>query len=177
VGIRWYDAEPLVLEREQAAMAEHAPEMAWIDEGAGRWEGFAPEWPFARERPEPGLTRLLDGEQLHLRVEYLQAFPAVAPVLRPLGPIPPRERRLQHDWHVNGDGSLCMLAADILWRPDDTAADLVIKASGWLIEYRLKERGLIEAMSETGLYDDAGSGGTTNSNSWSAPAQRRRRPT
>lgn len=155
MGIRWYEAEPLVFERERAAMAVHAPEMAWLDEGAGRWEGFAPEWPVARDRPDPGLTRLLGAERLHLRVEYVQAHPAVAPIVIPLSPIPPRERRLRHDWHVNGDGTLCLLAADILWRPDDTAVDLVIKASGWLIEYRLKERDLIEAMSDTGLYDDA----------------------
>jgi hypothetical protein len=69
--------------------------------------------------------------------------------------MPPRERRLRHDWHINGDGTLCLLAADSLWRPDDTAADLLLKASGWIIEYRLKERGLIESMSDTGLYDDA----------------------
>ncbi|MEJ7791979.1 MAG: hypothetical protein WKF65_08420 [Gaiellaceae bacterium] len=156
MGIRWYEAEPAVFERERAAMAEHAPEMVWVDEGAGGWEGLAPEWPFPRNRPDPGLTRLLGGARLHLRVEYVQAHPAVAPVVVPVSPIPSRERRLRHDWHVNGDGTLCLLAADILWRTDDTAADLVLKASGWIIEYRLKERGLIESMSETGLYDDAG---------------------
>jgi hypothetical protein len=144
-----------VLERERVAMAEHAPEMEWVEEGAGRWEGHAPEWPFPRDRPDPGLTRLLAGARLQLRVEYVQAHPAVAPVLVPLSPIPPRERRLRHDWHINGDGTLCLLAADILWRPDDTAADLVLKASGWIIEYRLKERGRIKSMSDTGLYDDA----------------------
>jgi hypothetical protein len=155
VWISWYEAEPAVLERERAAMAEHAPEMEWIEEGAGRWEGYAPEWPFPRDRPEPGLERLLGGARLQLRVEYVQAHPAVPPILTPLSPIPSRERRLRHDWHINGDGTLCLLAADILWRPDDTAADLVLKASGWIIEYRLKERGRIESMSETGLYDDA----------------------
>jgi len=154
LGIRWYEAEPRVLVRELAAMTDLAPEMAWIAEGAGKWKGRAPQWPFPRPRPEPGLTRLLGDEQLRLKVSYHEAFPAVAPILLPLAPVPPRERRLRHDWHVNGDGTLCMLAADVLWRPDDTAADLVIKASGWFIEYRLKERGLVAAMSETGLYDD-----------------------
>jgi hypothetical protein len=144
-----------VLERERAAMAAVAPELAWIPDGAGRWEGFAPQWPFPRDRPEPGLTNLLVDEHLLLRVDYFQAHPALAPVVWPRGPVPPRDRRLQHAWHVNGNGTLCLLAADSLWRPDDTAADLVIKASGWLIEYRLKERAVIVAMSETGLYDDS----------------------
>jgi hypothetical protein len=135
-------------------MAAHAPDMEWIQQGAGRWEGLAPEWPFSRERPDPGLNRLLGGAPLRLCVEYRQAHPAVSPILIPLDPIPPRERRLRHDWHINGDGTLCLLAADVLWRPDDTAAELVLKASGWVLEYRLKELGLLEAMSSTGLYDD-----------------------
>jgi hypothetical protein len=42
------------------------------------------------------------------------------------------------------------------WSPDETAADLVRKASGWFIEYLLADAGAIERMTERGvLVDDA----------------------
>ena len=37
---------------------------------------------------------------------------------------------------------------------DESGYDLVVKASGWFIEYRLMERGLIERMTESGIYSD-----------------------
>jgi hypothetical protein len=41
------------------------------------------------------------------------------------------------------------------WRPgDDTAADLVRKASGWFIEYLLMEDEKIEAMTIHGIFED-----------------------
>jgi hypothetical protein len=154
MGISWFEAEPHVLEREREAMAAIAPRMHWIDgTGAGGWEGHAPSWPILRPRPA-GLDNLLGGQRLDLRVEYLQAHPMVAPVLTPLDPVPARDRRLRHEWHLNGDGTLCLLEGAVYWSGTDSAAELVIKASGWFIEYLLKERGLIEQMSSTGLYDD-----------------------
>jgi hypothetical protein len=135
-------------------MASEAPDMHWLEIGSvGGWKGLAPEWPIPRPRPG-GLDSLLLGRRLELSVEYLQAHPAVAPTLNPLNPIPPRERRFAHAWHLNGDGTLCLLSRASDWRLSDTAADLVVKASGWFIEYLLKERGLISAISDTGLYDD-----------------------
>jgi len=154
--ISWYEAQPWVLERERHAMAEIAPDMAWVNIGTvGGWEGMVPTWPFERAAPEPGLSRLLDGSRLTVRIEYRQAHPAVAPMVYPRAPVPPREHRLNHSWHLNGDGTLCLLGSTAHWRPSDTAAEVVIKASGWYIEYLLKRRGLIPAMSENGLYVDS----------------------
>jgi hypothetical protein len=78
----------------------------------------------------------------------------VEPKLFPLDPDPPRDRRIVHSWHLNGDGSLCLLQTADAWTGRETAADLVAKASGWFIEYLLRERGAIEAMTERGIHSD-----------------------
>lgn len=150
----WLDAEPerVVLERE--AMAGLAPEMAWLDdEPAGGWVGLAPKWPFGRPEPS-GLDNLLGGRQLKLRVEYSQAYPMVEPTLIPLDPVPPIHRRVLHSWHVKGDGSLCLLQTAAEWTGRDTAADLVVKASGWFIEYLLFDADAVTTMTENGLFAD-----------------------
>lgn len=150
----WIEAEPERLAKERELMAELAPEMVWIDDApAGGWEGLAPAWPF--ERPEPDrLAQLLDGRRLRIRIRYLQAFPSVEPKLEPVDPEPPIERRVLHSWHLNGDGTICLLRTADLWTGRETAADLVVKASGWFIEYLLMERGAIERMTENGINDD-----------------------
>jgi hypothetical protein len=128
--------------------------MEWLDdEAAGGWDGPAPAWPFARAAPA-GLDELLDGRRLRVRVLYLQAFPSVEPRLEPIDPEPPIVRRILHEWHLNGDGTLCLLRTADLWTGRETAADLVVKASGWFIEYLLMERGVIEEMTENGINDD-----------------------
>lgn len=149
----WLQAEPERVAEEHEAMGAFAPEMTWLDTPAGGWEGRAPVWPF--ERPQPsGLTRFLEGRQLRLRVEYGQAFPSVEPRLVPLDPDPPLERRVLESWHLMGDGSLCLLRSADLWTGRETAADLVVKASGWFIEYLLMEREAIEHMTVDGIYGD-----------------------
>lgn len=154
-GIRWFEAEPEVLEREMAAMAAVAPDMNWDEtRQAGVWCGYSPEWPARRPRPD-GLGALLNGKRLRLEVAYRQSHPAVPPILNPLDPMPAPDQRLAHIWHVNGDGTLCLLAAPWLWRSSEVAADLVLKAAGWFIEYRLMEEGLIDAMSDDGILVDA----------------------
>jgi hypothetical protein len=157
--IRWFDAEPERLKREQKAMAACALDLQWIDRAkylpAGGWEGDAPIWPFERDSPEPGLSRLLDGRRLPVRVEYLESFPAVEPKLWPLlDPPPDPAYRTQHTWHVNGDGSLCLLQTADVWTGRETAADLVVKASGWYIEYLLMEAKAIEQMTLAGINSD-----------------------
>jgi len=158
--VRWFEAEPEVLVREREAMATAAPDLEWRDELHWRWrtlcgwEGLAPTW--AGERPKPdGLDELLAGRRLKLRVMYREAFPMVPPVLDPIDPVPPMDRRTLHPWHVSGDGSLCMVQTAQDWRPgEDTAADLVRKASGWFIEYLLMENEKIEAMTLRGIFED-----------------------
>ncbi len=155
--ISWVDAESGRVEREREAMAAVAPELRWRhglrqghrDDLFG-WEGEVPAW--AGDRPKPaGVDELLGGDRLRLQVIYGEAFPMVAPVLTPVDPEIPLERRTQHDWHVNGDGSLCLLQTAGDWQPEATAAELVAKGSGWFVEYKLMLAGRIERMTLHGL--------------------------
>lgn len=141
-------------------MKRWAPDLQWREDLLWRqgrrargWVGRVPRWTADREEP-PGAADLLAGRQLELEVLYPEAFPAVPPVLFPRDPEVPLERRTLSTWHVNGDGSLCLMQASDDWHLDDTAADLVRKASGWFIEYLLLEAGEIEKMSERGIFTD-----------------------
>lgn len=133
-------------------MAAVAPDLAW-DEGAATWTGEVPHWPFVRPRPA-SLEAFLCGRRLFARVEYSQAFPMVAPRIVPLDPEPDPMVRTRHDWHVNGDGSLCLLQHASDWDGTGTAAELVVKAAGWFLEYLLMEASRIEHMSEAGIVND-----------------------
>ena len=156
--ISWFDAEPARVDSEKAEMQRWAPDMEWGTEltwpdgrrGAG-WEGFAPAWGADRFEPA-GIAKLLDGRRLRLRVICPEAFPMVAPDLYPIDPEVPIDRRTQHRWHVNGDGSLCMMQAADDWQPDNAAADLVRKAAGWFIEYVLVDAGDLDTMTTRGIY-------------------------
>jgi hypothetical protein len=79
----------------------------------------------------------------------------VPPYVYPLRPDVPIDRRTDHTWHVNGDGSLCLLQTADLWVPGSTAAPLIVKASCWFIEYLLMEQGLITEMTEHGIAENA----------------------
>lgn len=147
----WLEAEPTRATREREEMERVAPAMVW--QSGGGWDGLAPRWPFPRPEPRR-LDALLEGQQLHLGVQYSEGFPMVEPTLIPFEPDPPRERRVLEAWHLMGDGSLCLLETADLWTGRDTAADLVVKASGWFIEYRLIERGLIKKMTKNGIHSD-----------------------
>jgi hypothetical protein len=102
-----------------------------------------------------GVRALLGDARLKLQVLYPEAFPMVAPALLPLAPQVPITRRTLHTWHVNGDGTLCLMQRADDWQPTDTAADLVRKAAGWFIEYRLIETERRERMTESGIFADA----------------------
>lgn len=153
--VSWIEAEPLRLEAEVEAMNEKAPEMKWVDGGAGRWEGLAPIWPFDRDEPE-GLSNLLKGRRLELSVECLESHPMVAPRVFPLDPSPPRKRRILEKWHLNGDGTICLLFSSSNWSGREYAAELVLKSSGWFIEYLLVEAGDLRLMTQHGPGRDIG---------------------
>ena len=151
-AISWAQAEPRRFAAELANMATAAPAMQW-NEGRGCWEGTLPAWPFSRPAPE-GLYGFLDGRRFEVRVEYSPAFPMVAPRFVPVDPEPDLFVRSQHDWHVNGDGSLCLLQSASDWDGTGCAAQLVAKAAAWFLEYLLMERGLIDKMTEVGIVND-----------------------
>jgi hypothetical protein len=149
--VRWFDAEPARLAAEQAAMAVVAPELVWSDASpGGGWVGLAPVWPFPRPRP-PGLDGFLAGRRLRLGVGCSQAHPMAAPKLWPLDPEPGIAQRTVHDWHVNGDGSLCLLQTAAAWTGAEPAAELVVKAAGWFLEFLLMQAGVIKAMTTGGI--------------------------
>jgi len=149
----WWIDEPLLLRREQEAMATVAADLTWSDNGAGSWSGLVPAWPFERAEP-PGLGMLLAGRRLRAQVSYGHAFPMTAPSVWPIDPEPSIAQRTQHEWHVNGDGSLCLLEAPAAWTGREPATELIIKAAGWFIEYLLMSAGLITGMTSTGLAAD-----------------------
>lgn len=135
-------------------MAAQAPDMEWADDlPAKGWRGIAPEWPMPRPRPAK-LEKLLQGRRMQLEVRYSQGFPAQAPGLVPLDPAPDLSRRGREKWHLNGDGTLCLLRRISDWTGAATAADLVEKAGSWFIEYRAVEEGLLEEMSAVGMWGD-----------------------
>jgi hypothetical protein len=158
--ISWSESEPehLLAEREQVTAL--APELEWREglshrgrDGLVGFEGPLPAW-CAPRAEQPGLAELLGGARLSIRCIYTEATPMVPPVIIPIAPEIPPDRRNNHAWHLNGDGSLCLLRGAADWQPGETAAALLIKASCWFVEYRLKERGLIEAMNENGIATD-----------------------
>jgi hypothetical protein len=148
----WVEAEPTRTARERSTISAVAPELTWIDHSGG-WEGLAPIWPFDRPAPEE-LDAFLAGRRFRLRVEYLEGFPMAAPRIVPLDPDPDPRVRTQHDWHVNGDGTVCLLQSASDWTGRDTAAVLVVKAAGWFLEYLLMEAGLIDTMTANGIVRD-----------------------
>ena len=159
-AISWVVAEPEALKREKAEMERWAPALQWREDLIWRqgrraygWVGLAPEWAADRPKP-PGVEELIDGRALQLEVVYPEAFPAAPPELFPIEPSVPLDRRTLGRWHINGDGSLCLMQRADDWQIDDTAAALVRKASGWFIEYLLLEGGAIEKMTESGIFSD-----------------------
>ncbi len=148
----------LLVEREQVGTLAH--DLKWAQEltyggrgGLVGFEGPLPAWCAPRPEP-PGVAKLLAGRRLAVRCVYTQATPMIPPVIFPLDLDIPLERRTDHSWHLNGDGSLCLLRAAHDWHPGETAVQLLIKASCWFIEYLLKDRALIDAMSESGIATD-----------------------
>jgi hypothetical protein len=152
----WWQDEPHRRDREVAAMAEVAIDLRWLngdEEPSGGWEGPIPLWPF--ERPQPaGLDRLVDNERLIVRIVCGHAFPMVEPAIYPRNAELPNIAFGWTAWHVAPDGALCMLQESAVWDPRVPAAELIPKASGWYLEYHLLRRGLIDAMTESGIVND-----------------------
>lgn len=160
--IPWYEADSELAAIERERVLAVASQMEWrVDlEHGGRgdlsgWVGPLPDWTPERPRPS-GLDALLGDGPLIARVIYREAFPVVAPVVVPVSVDTPLEHRTDARWHVMGDGSLCLIQQAWAWSPMDSAADLIVKASGWYIEYQLMRREAIQSMTLNGIhYDDS----------------------
>ncbi|WP_203780151.1 hypothetical protein [Paractinoplanes rishiriensis] len=153
--INWWEAEPHRFAQDQEEVAARFPDLRWVAEGAGRWEGRLPMWPLDRPQP-PGLTELLGGSGMVVVIVYRQAYPMVAPRIYPVDPRPEPLECTQHRWHVLGDGSLCLFQSETAWNPNDSICDLIVKAAAWRIEYALVKAGAIDGMTLNGIVSDSG---------------------
>ncbi|WP_187270467.1 hypothetical protein [Microbacterium wangchenii] len=111
-------------------------------------------WPF--ERPEPDGLRVLVPEPGRVRIEYRQAFPAVPPTIVCERPSPDISLRSFEAFHVLPNGGLCLLRGADQWTLMSRTSDLLLKASGWVIEYALLRAGAVERMTVSGIVEDSG---------------------
>ena len=155
--VRWCEAHPERWRREIEVMSDVAPELAWRedleDTTGGGWVGTAPQWPFERPRP-PDLNAFLGGGAFRLEIRCSPAHPMAAPAFHPIDPVPDLFVRTYQAWHVMGDGSLCLMQSALDWTGRDLAAELVIKAAGWYLEFLLLRAERIEAMTVAGIATD-----------------------
>jgi len=149
----WWQCEPRRLARDQHEVSSWCPDLQWVAQGAGGWTGQLPRWPF--ERPEPdGLVALIGKVGMPVFVIYGHGYPMVPPSVFSLDPEPQVTEWTLHRWHVNGDGSLCLLQDDVMWEPRQSVVDLLLKAAGWRIEYALVKAGVVDGMSPNGIVTD-----------------------
>lgn len=155
--IPWWRAEPERWARDRDDITAHFPDLQWSEHrgravrDAGGWRGRLPLWPFDRE-PPVGIERI--GPGLQLEMIYHQAYPMAPPAVYPLDPADDLFARTDHRWHLNGDGSLCLLQTAAQWDPRTSVIELLLKAGGWRLEHALMTAGLINAMSESGIVSD-----------------------
>jgi hypothetical protein len=128
--INWWDAEPSRHTKDQQEVAARFPDLRWVPENPGRWEGRLPMWPLDRT-PPAGLSDLLGGEGMQVVILYRQAYPMVPPRIYPVDPRPEPLECTQQRWHVMGDGSLCLFQTETAWDPADSICDLLVKAAAW----------------------------------------------
>lgn len=148
----WWEDDPARLAQEMVDVHEVAPLLSWTAEGAGTFDGPLKLWPFSR--PAPGnISDLLD--PIVVRVEYGHAFPAAPPQVLPLVPQPMPTLRGFTQYHVLPSGRLCLLRDADQWYPWSKTSELLLKASGWAIEFSLLQAGVIAQMSASGIVNDS----------------------
>lgn len=148
--VTWRDRDSQRYRRDLSEVGETFPTLVWTDTAGGGWDGALPLWPFDRPAPD-SLADVTGPDGLRMELRYPQAYPMVAPAIRPLEPEPELREWTIHGWHVNGDGTLCLLRSTALWDPRSSVVDLLLKAAGWRIEYALMKAGAIEAMTANGI--------------------------
>lgn len=148
----WWVDDPARLELERKDLESVAPDLIWVPEGAGRFEGEIPLWPFVR--PEPVGLRGLVNTPGRVRIEYRQAFPAVPPIVICERPEPAIELRSFEAFHILPNGALCLLRDADQWTLNSPTSELLLKASGWVVEYALLQAGAVERMTPSGIVED-----------------------
>jgi hypothetical protein len=151
--VTWWQCEPRRLARDRREVTDWFRGLEWHADGAGRWAGCLPRWPFTRPEP-PGLARLVGVHGVRIEMLYGHAYPMAPPSIYPVDPIPEIIERTDHRWHVSGDGSLCLLQNDAAWTGRGSIVELLLKAAGWRVEYGLMKAGVIDAMTVHGIIDD-----------------------
>lgn len=167
--ILWSESDPRRLERDLRDVAAFDPALRYASPGTrldadfindpepaidhGGWYGVLPVWPFARAVPE-GLASLIGEAGLKFFMSYPAAYPMVPPTIYPISPEPEIMERTQATWHVLPIGGLCLLQSDGAWQPEASLVDLLLKASGWRIEYALMKANVIEQMAVSGIVSD-----------------------
>lgn len=149
----WWEVQPALLTHVLGDLKDAGFDLTWGPTGSGVLTGRLPRWPLGRPAPE-GLDDLLGGDGLAVEVVLGHAFPMVLPAVRPVEPEVPWDRWTQHRWHVNGNGTLCLLQSAQAWDPQTPLSDVLRKSAAWYVEYRLIESGVIDAMSTNGIVSD-----------------------
>lgn len=149
----WWKDQPARLQRDLDDIAAAGLDLEWEPVGSGLLTGQLPVWPLDRPAPA-GLGELLSGGGLTALVCFGHAYPMVCPSVTPLDPLPPIDRWTQRKWHINGNGTLCLLQSAQAWDPSTPLSDVLRKSVAWRIEYALLEAGVIETMSIRGIVDD-----------------------
>lgn len=149
--IHWDEAEPARLALDHDDLAAIAPDLRWNPEKRC-WTGRLPRWPF--DRPEPaGLVQLLP-QGMTVQVRPSPAHPLTEPAIFPIDVDIEVRHRLDHRWHLAGDGRLCLLRTPLDWRPEDRLSELILKAAAWRCKLTLLETEVVTAMTENGIVSD-----------------------
>jgi hypothetical protein len=149
----WWQVQPALLKHVLDELQAAGFELTWEATGSGMLAGQLPTWPLDRQAPA-GLDDLLEGRGMTVEVVFGHAYPMVCPAVKPVDPAVPYDRWTQHKWHVNGNGTLCLLQSAQAWDPQTPLTDVLRKSAGWYVEYRLLEAGAIDAMSTSGVVSD-----------------------
>jgi hypothetical protein len=148
---QWWRYDEARLEADTAEINASFPELAPLSQKGAGWAGRLPLWPF--ERPAPlNFAENVNGLEILLLIP--PSYPMAMPRVLPVEPEPEFSERTQHRWHVNGDGSLCMLQEQRTWTGRENITDLLLKAAGWRLEYELVRADLFPAMSLAGIVTD-----------------------
>lgn len=150
--VHWDEAEPARLAFDLEDLSVAAPALRY-DAQQRVWQGRLPLWPFPRPVP-PGLLVVLP-EGMNARIEPSPAHPLEEPAVFPLDVDVEVRHRLDHRWHISGDGRLCLTRGPLAWEPEDRISELVLKAAAWRCELALLQAGVVTAMSQNGIASDA----------------------